>query len=99
MYKNKITRALFIGAGLSLALAGCGEKPAEKQAAEPAPAPAPEAKSDSKEPKLAAVQELVRGNGTEVATIDPHKSQGVPESHVIRDLLEGLVNQDANGNT
>ena len=38
MYKNKITRALFIGAGLSLALAGCGEKPAEKQAAEPAPA-------------------------------------------------------------
>jgi oligopeptide transport system substrate-binding protein len=43
MYKNKITRALFIGAGLSLALAGCGEKPAEKQAAEPAPAPAPEA--------------------------------------------------------
>ncbi|MCV5332973.1 ABC transporter substrate-binding protein, partial [Escherichia coli] len=57
------------------------------------------AKSDSKEPKLAAVQELVRGNGTEVATIDPHKSQGVPESHVIRDLLEGLVNQDADGNT
>ncbi|MDE1043615.1 ABC transporter substrate-binding protein, partial [Escherichia coli] len=29
--------------------------------------------------------------------IDPHKSQGVPESHVIRDLLEGLVNQDADG--
>ncbi|MEF1173973.1 ABC transporter substrate-binding protein, partial [Vibrio sinaloensis] len=44
-------------------------------------------------------QELVRGNGTEVATIDPHKSQGVPESHVIRDILEGLVNQDAEGNT
>lgn len=41
----------------------------------------------------------MRGNGTEVATIDPHKSQGVPESHVIRDLLEGLVNQDADGNT
>lgn len=98
MYKNKITRALFIGAGLSLALAGCGDnKPEEKQAAQPAPAP--EAKTDSSEPKLAAVQELVRGNGTEVATIDPHKSQGVPESHVIRDLLEGLVNQDADGNT
>ncbi|GAL11738.1 oligopeptide ABC transporter [Vibrio astriarenae] len=35
MYKNKITRALFLGAGLSLALAGCGEKPEEKQAAQP----------------------------------------------------------------
>jgi oligopeptide transport system substrate-binding protein len=49
--------------------------------------------------KLAAKQELVRGNGTEVASLDPHKTEGVPESHVIRDLLEGLVNQDANGKT
>ena len=48
--------------------------------------------------KLAAKQELVRGNGTEVASLDPHKTEGVPESHVIRDLLEGLVNQDAEGN-
>lgn len=45
------------------------------------------------------LQELVRGNGTEVASLDPHKTEGVPESHVIRDLLEGLVNQDADGNT
>ncbi|MDR9828132.1 ABC transporter substrate-binding protein [Vibrio sp. FNV 38] len=89
MYKNKITRALFLGAGLSLALAGCGDKPEEKQAAQPT------------ETKSAApvVQELVRGNGTEVASLDPHKTEGVPESHVIRDLLEGLVNQDADGNT
>ncbi|WP_227646966.1 ABC transporter substrate-binding protein, partial [Klebsiella pneumoniae] len=36
--------------------------------------------------------------GTEVASLDPHKTEGVPESNVIRDLLEGLVNQDANGN-
>lgn len=49
--------------------------------------------------KLAADQELVRGNGAEVASLDPHKTEGVPESHVIRDLLEGLVNQDANGKT
>jgi len=49
--------------------------------------------------QLAAKQELVRGNGTEVASLDPHKTEGVPESHVIRDLLEGLVNQDANGKT
>ncbi|WP_070962967.1 ABC transporter substrate-binding protein [Vibrio sonorensis] len=97
MYKNKITRALLMGAGLSLALAGCGDKPAEKQATQPAPQP--EAKKEESSNKLAEVQELVRGNGAEVATIDPHKSQGVSESHVIRDLLEGLVNQDADGNT
>ncbi|HIP75902.1 MAG TPA: oligopeptide ABC transporter substrate-binding protein OppA, partial [Psychromonas hadalis] len=48
--------------------------------------------------KLAAKQELVRGNGTEVASIDPHKTEGVPESNIIRDLVEGLVNQDADGN-
>lgn len=48
--------------------------------------------------KLAKVQELVRGNGSEVASIDPGKTEGVPESHVIRDILEGLVNQDAYGN-
>ncbi|KOO03813.1 ABC transporter substrate-binding protein [Vibrio nereis] len=99
MYKNKITRALFVGAGLSLALTGCGDKPEEKQATQPAPAPEAKSESQSQEPTLAEVQELVRGNGTEVATIDPHKSQGVPESHVIRDLLEGLVNQDENGKT
>ncbi|KAB1454041.1 ABC transporter substrate-binding protein [Vibrio panuliri] len=96
MYKNKITRSLFVGAGLSLALVGCGEQAEPKQAAQPAAAP--EATTETAEPKLAAVQELVRGNGTEVATIDPHKTQGVPESHVIRDILEGLVNQDADGN-
>ncbi|CAH0525272.1 ABC transporter substrate-binding protein [Vibrio hippocampi] len=97
MYKNKITRALFVGAGLSLALVGCGEKPAEKQATQPAAQP--EAKQNDGAFELADVQELVRGNGTEVASIDPHKTEGVPESHVIRDLLEGLVNQDADGNT
>nr|WP_086938026.1 ABC transporter substrate-binding protein [Thaumasiovibrio occultus] len=49
--------------------------------------------------QLADVQELVKGNGTEVASIDPHKTEGVPESNVIRDLLEGLVNQDEHGAT
>ncbi|MCP4767522.1 MAG: oligopeptide ABC transporter substrate-binding protein OppA [Gammaproteobacteria bacterium] len=48
---------------------------------------------------LAAVQELVRGNMTEPASLDPHVTEGVPESHLIRDLLEGLVNQDADGGT
>lgn len=47
--------------------------------------------------KLAAVQELVRGNGSEPASLDPHKTEGTPESNVIRELLEGLVNSGADG--
>ena len=82
MYKNKITQALLLGAGLAVAATSTISIAADVPAGT----------------KLAPVQELVRGNGTEVATIDPHKSQGVPESHVINDLSEGLVGQDANGN-
>lgn len=99
MYKNNITRALLLSAGLSLALSGCGDEPKQ---AKTAPAPKKEETKTTPatgEIKYADVQELVRGNGSEVASIDPHKTEGVPESHVIRDLLEGLVNQDADGNT
>ena len=83
MNKNKITKALLLGLGLSFAATSFTAFAAN----------VPEGT------KLAAKQELVKGNGTEVASIDPHKTQGVPESNVIRDLLEGLVNQDADGNT
>lgn len=83
MYKNKITQALLLGASLTVAATSFSALSAEVPAGT----------------KLAKKQELVRGNGTEVASIDPHKTEGVPESHVIRDLLEGLVNQDADGNT
>ncbi|GHY71550.1 oligopeptide ABC transporter, periplasmic oligopeptide-binding protein [Vibrio cholerae] len=82
MYKNKITQALLLGAGLAVATTSFTSFAANVPAGT----------------KLAPVQELVRGNGTEVASLDPHKTEGVPESNVIRDLLEGLVNQDANGN-
>ncbi|MEH2921238.1 oligopeptide ABC transporter substrate-binding protein OppA [Samsonia erythrinae] len=49
--------------------------------------------------QLAEKQELVRNNGAEVSSLDPHKVEGVPESNVLRDLLEGLVISDANGKT
>lgn len=42
--------------------------------------------------QLAEKQVLVRNNGSEVQSLDPHKVEGVPESNIIRDLLEGLVN-------
>lgn len=46
---------------------------------------------------LAAKQELVKGNGDEVQSLDPHKIEGVPESNVSHDLLEGLVISDTQG--
>ncbi|MCW8344748.1 ABC transporter substrate-binding protein [Vibrio sp. ZSDZ65] len=48
--------------------------------------------------QLAPNQHVVRGNDAEVATLDPAKAEGLPEMHVIRDLFEGLVIQDADGN-
>lgn len=48
--------------------------------------------------RLAEVQKLVRGNDAEVATLDPANAEGLPEMHVLRDLFEGLVIQDKDGN-
>nr|WP_244590333.1 peptide ABC transporter substrate-binding protein [Xenorhabdus stockiae] len=42
-------------------------------------------------------QELVRHLKDEPASLDPIKSFGLIEAQVLRDLLEGLVNQDADG--
>ncbi|WP_375057814.1 ABC transporter substrate-binding protein [Zobellella sp. DQSA1] len=47
--------------------------------------------------RLAEVQQLVRGNGSEPASLDPHKTEGVPESGILRDLFEGLVTSGPNG--
>jgi oligopeptide transport system substrate-binding protein len=85
-------------------LAGCGDdatKPAEKTAAPEkaaATSAAPAATAPSKDQvKLAAVQEQVKGNGAEPASLDPEKTEGVPESNIQRDLFEGLVTTDATG--
>ena len=47
--------------------------------------------------QLADKQTLVRNNGAEVQSLDPHKIEGVPESNINRDLFEGLVIGDING--
>ncbi|MFC0225830.1 oligopeptide ABC transporter substrate-binding protein OppA [Serratia aquatilis] len=47
--------------------------------------------------QLADKQELVKNNGSEVQSLDPHKIEGVPENNVTRDLLEGLANNDLDG--
>ncbi|WP_318471323.1 ABC transporter substrate-binding protein [Photobacterium leiognathi] len=82
MYKNKITQALMMSLGFAVSATSFSSFAAQVPA----------------DTKLADKQELVRGNGTEPESLDPQKVSGVPESNVIRDLLEGLVNQDSKGN-
>ncbi|RPD97808.1 peptide ABC transporter substrate-binding protein [Candidatus Pantoea deserta] len=48
--------------------------------------------------QLASQQEIVRHIKDEPASLDPLKAVGLPEIQVIRDLFEGLTNQDAKGN-
>ncbi len=47
--------------------------------------------------QLAKKQELVRHIKDEPASLDPAKAVGLPEIQVIRDLFEGLVNQNEKG--
>lgn len=44
-------------------------------------------------------QEITMNNGTEPASLDPHKVGGVPESNILRQLLMGLTTSDKNGHT
>lgn len=46
---------------------------------------------------LAPQQTMVINNGGEVSSLDPQKIEGVPESNVILNLLEGLTTTDNNG--
>jgi len=46
---------------------------------------------------LAEEQVLIRGNGEEPQTLDPHLAEGVPSSHILRDLFEGLTAEAPNG--
>ena len=48
-------------------------------------------------PAYAANNTLQRGNGAEPETLDVHKSSGVPEANIQRDLFEGLVAEGADG--
>ncbi|MCY4473622.1 MAG: peptide ABC transporter substrate-binding protein [Kistimonas sp.] len=43
-------------------------------------------------------QHLVRGNGAEPSSLDPQLAQDLPGHHILVDLFEGLVGQDAAGN-
>ncbi|TBR42018.1 peptide ABC transporter substrate-binding protein [Marinomonas agarivorans] len=47
--------------------------------------------------KLAEKQEIIRGGGSEPATLDPQKIEGTPGSLRARDLFEGLYNLNGDG--
>jgi oligopeptide transport system substrate-binding protein len=47
--------------------------------------------------QLAAKQELVRNNASEVETLDPNLAESVPANNVTRDIFEGLTATDADG--
>ena len=47
--------------------------------------------------ELAAKQELVRNNGNEPASLDPHKVESDVEFNIISDLFEGLVSVSPQG--
>lgn len=40
---------------------------------------------------------LLRGNGEEPDTLDPHLSEGVPAGNIIRDLFQGLTTESPSG--
>lgn len=46
---------------------------------------------------LAEKQHIVINNGSEPASLDPHKIEGVPESQVAYQLLEGLITKGSDG--
>jgi oligopeptide transport system substrate-binding protein len=50
------------------------------------------------DPAILAEEQIVhRGNGEEPETLDPHHALGVPASHILRDLFEGLTAESPGG--
>ena len=50
------------------------------------------------DPSVLAEEQVVRrGNGEEPATLDPHRADGVPAAHILRDLFEGLTTISSSG--
>jgi len=75
----------------ALALAGCGGGSGTDAGAPAAQIGGPSGT------ELAERQVLHIGNGAELQSLDPHRSEDVPSSNVHRDVYEGLVNEAPNG--
>ena len=93
-------RALAVVAMAAL-LTACGASPAD---GEPSPSRLPQAvevvldEQGRPEPSLLAERQiLLRGNGEEPQTLDPHLAEGVPAANILRDLFEGLTTTAPDG--
>jgi len=91
---------VFLIAGLVL-LAGCGDensdfgRPRENR---PEPVDLVLLENGRPDPSVLAAEQVVhRGNGDEPQTLDPHRAEGVPTSHILRDLFEGLTTEAPDG--
>ncbi len=80
---------------LALLLVGCGNENSDQAAASSPVWNLPDVvltEDGLPDPSiLAPVQILHRGNGTQPQGLDPHITEGVPSTHVQRDLFESLV--------
>ena len=91
----------WLAAALSLALAACGEpgEPADQPHEKRGPQPVELRLLDGRpDPAVLAEQQVLRrGNGEEPHTLDPHRATGVPATHILRDLFEGLTTEAPDG--
>jgi oligopeptide transport system substrate-binding protein len=91
------TGLLLLGAVL---LAGCGSEqndaaPEKNQRSRPVELLMTDGRPDPS--VLYDEQVLHRANGEEPQTLDPHLAEGVPSSHILRDLFEGLTSEAPDG--
>lgn len=84
-----------------LSLSGCGEPPGEYTgpiSRRPPPVDLVLTEDGQPHPSVLAAEQVVRrGNGEEPETLDPHLAAGIPASHILRDLFEGLTTESATG--
>ena len=99
-----MNRTLHIGILMAcslLALTACGEREGDLGgSAERRPQPVKLVLTEEGRPApsvLADEQVVFRGNGEEPETLDPHLAIGVPSSHILRDLFEGLTTESPEG--
>lgn len=76
-----------------LTLMGCNPKNAPTESSDIAKVNAPKDNAPNKEDMTLTVN-----NGAEIASLDPHKTGGVPESNVARQQFIGLTTTDVDGN-
>jgi oligopeptide transport system substrate-binding protein len=85
----------------SLLLAACGDRegsPGGPTEGRPQPVEMVWLEDGRPDPSVLADEQVVfRGNGEEPETLDPHQAVGVPTSHILRDLFEGLTAESPEG--